>query len=156
MEAVFQFVQGVLLVEQGWISKQKEPDKYFEAVRIQFDPSIISSEELVEIHLATHQSSNQHGLSARYPSSIYTMNQEQFDKLSMNLILKKEGPERSIITTVEILAEFKSSLPRYHNYFISNPEKPFCNLYIRPKLERLNHLFPHLVKSSLSNYLNIY
>ena len=55
-EAVFQFIEGVSKVEQGWISSVGDEEAYSEAVLLEVDTEQVSMESLVAIHLHTHSS----------------------------------------------------------------------------------------------------
>jgi peptide-methionine (S)-S-oxide reductase len=130
-------IRGVLQVEQGWIASQPPNDAFSEAVIVTYDPVIIALTDLIAIHLHTHASTFNHSMRHKYRSAVYWFNAEE------ETIIKKVITElqwqfnEPVITQVLPFADFKSSLPEHLNYYYSNPEKPFCTLYIHPKLELL-------------------
>ena len=58
-EAVFQNLNGVVRVEQGWISALGALE-YSEAVLVHFDPEKITAKDLIEVHLHTHKCTSNH------------------------------------------------------------------------------------------------
>ena len=54
-EAVFQAIKGVTKVEQGYISSSTPHSSLSEGVIVHFNPSLVSLEMLIAIHVHTHQ-----------------------------------------------------------------------------------------------------
>jgi peptide-methionine (S)-S-oxide reductase len=50
-EAIFQSLKGVPNVSQGWIEPDNDSAGFSEAVIVEFDPEMISLQDLIEIHL---------------------------------------------------------------------------------------------------------
>ncbi len=138
-EAVFQHLQGVLMVEQGWIlSDCCNSKNYSEGVLVHYNPNIIDLKTLIEIHLHTHSSTLLHSMRKKYLSAVYWFNKEQ--KLDAEKIIKQIQTqfEKKIITQVCQFLSFKHSPEIFKNYYLKNPEKPFCKRFIKPKLKILN------------------
>jgi peptide-methionine (S)-S-oxide reductase len=143
-EAVFFSLKGVQQVEQGWIASQPPNEAFSEAVIVTYDPAIITLAALVTIHLHTHASTSNHSMRYKYRSAVYWFNEEE-ETITKEIIAGLQSEFIApIITKVLPFAEFRSSLPDHLNYFYSNPNKPFCTLYIHPKLELLRRKFSHL------------
>lgn len=144
-EAVFQTLKGVGKVEQGYISLANEPKTYYEGVIVHFDPDIISLRNLIQIHLQTHNSTSNHSMRFKYLSAIYIFTEEQ--SLKANRILNELNniQDKEIITKVYAFGNFKASRKQIRNYYKTDPERPFCKLYIEPKLK--------ILKESFDNYL---
>lgn len=143
-EAVFQSLKGVEKVEQGFVASEGEHTSFSEAIIVHFYPKDISLQQLIEVHLMTHKSSSQHSMRYKYRSAIYTFH--EFQKEVANRILtgfKKQNPE--IITQVLAFREFEPSREQIQNYYLKDPQKPFCERYIFPKLESLEKNFKHLL-----------
>ena len=141
-EAVFQSLKGVTKVNQGFVSSTAgENESYSESVVIYFNVEEITLEVLIEIHLLTHKSTSEHSMRKKYRSAVYFFNKEQQQKV-IKIIdgLQKEFDKR-IITKVLEFKSFKSSEEQFLNYYYSNPEKPFCERFINPKLELLTQQF---------------
>ncbi|MFT5627794.1 MAG: peptide-methionine (S)-S-oxide reductase [Dokdonia sp.] len=136
-EAVFQSLKGVLLVEQGFIASKEEFSTFSEAVIVTYNPEIISLQVLIEIHLLTHKSTKNHSMRVKYRSAIYTFSEEQKAKVNYILTALNTQYEDKLVTLVLSFCEFKASLEAFTNYYNSNPEKPFCETFINPKLKML-------------------
>lgn len=140
-EAVFQALKGVYAVEQGFVASTDENNTFSEAVIVHFNPENISLRVLIEIHLHTHKSTSTHSMRKKYRSAIYTFSEDQ-SKEAKN-ILNTFQPEfdNQLITKVYPFSEFKASREAIQNYYLKNPEKPFCERFINPKLKLLLRKF---------------
>lgn len=137
-EAIFTSLKGVSFVEQGWIdSSDKEASTLSEAVLVHFDPKKISLDVLSEIHLFTHNATSNHKFRTKYRSAIYTFSEEQVSCVNTILKEKQELFEKALVTKVYPFKSFKLNKEEYLNYYKNNPEKPFCQVRIEPKLKIL-------------------
>lgn len=152
-EAVFQSLQGVDHVEQGFVASFGDNDTFSEAVIVHFDEEIVLVKELVEIHLCTHKSTSDHSMREKYRSAIYTYYQEQFSQMEMILLEFQKDFDQELITKVYPFRKFKASRAQITNYYFCNPEKPFCESFINPKLELLLKRFPKRVNAQKLNHL---
>ena len=146
-EAVFQSLKGVYNVEQGFIASTENNSSFSEAVILQFDSDIISLQVLIEIHLRTHKSTSAHSMRDKYRSAIYYFSEAQ--KVEVETLLKAFQLEfgNQLITKAYPFSEFKASREAIQNYYQKNPEKPFCERFINPKLR--------LLLKDFSNYIDI-
>ncbi len=145
-EAVFQSLKGVSRVEQGYIRSTDENNYFSEAVIVHYNPKIISTRDLIEIHLYTHKSTSNHSFRKKYRSAIYyfSLSEKQpIKNILDSLQLLFESP---LITEVLAFDEFKPSRDELHNYYLENPKKPFCKRYIDPKLDLLRKKYSTNVK----------
>lgn len=140
-EAVFQSLIGVSHVDQGFVASTEENSSFSEAVIVHFNPEDIALQTLIKIHLHTHKSTSAHAMRAKYRSAIYYFSDEQ--KIAAETILNTLQPEfdNNLITKVYLFSEFKASREAIQNYYLKNPEKPFCERFINPKLELLIRKF---------------
>ncbi|SDL44156.1 peptide-methionine (S)-S-oxide reductase [Salinimicrobium catena] len=140
-EAVFQAVKGVENVEQGYIASEGDAREFSEAVIVHFHPEIVSSEDLIRIHLHTHNSTSDHSFRKKYRSAVYYFSSE--DEKVVKKILEKLQPEfeKKIITEVLPFKEFKPSRESLQNYYRKNPDAPFCKRFIEPKLKKVKNYF---------------
>jgi len=145
-EAVFQQVKGVHGVDQGFVSSYGVENNFSEGVIVLFDPSITPLIELIRIHLNTHSSTSTHKMRFKYRSAIYTFSNSQ--EQETNEILKSLNSKfpSEIITKILAFAEFKPSAEEFRNYYLKDPEKPFCRVYIEPKIKNIRKEFPDLIK----------
>jgi len=140
-EAVFQHLKGVVNVEQGYVCSIEENSTFSEAVIVHFNPSTISLDQLIEIHLYTHQSTSNHSFRSKYRSAIYYFEELQKNHAENILIKLQSDFSKSIITKVLKFADFQSSREEIQDYYTKDPKKPFCQLYIEPKLKILMEQF---------------
>ena len=136
-EAIFLSLKGVNQVRQGWIASIEAATRFSEAVIVHFDPSIIPPETLIAIHLHTHSCTSEHTMREKYRSAIYTFSVQQ-QSLS-KAVIQALQPEfgQPIITEVVPFGSFKLNQPQYLNYYYADPEKPFCQNIVNPKLTQL-------------------
>ena len=122
-----------------------ENNTFSEAVIVHFDPTVISLEDLIEIHLYTHKSTSQHSMRSKYRSAIYHFNDVQAKDAEHILNKFKNDFKAPIITKILPFCNFKQSDELFQNYYYSNPEKPFCERHINPKLTLLLSKFNKVV-----------
>ena len=139
-EAIFQSLKGVLKVEQGWISAIKEPS-FSEAIIVHYDQTIISLETIIEIHLHTHSCTSNHSMRKKYRSAIYYFSKKQADQSTKIIDTLKLDFDKPILTQVLEFSTFKLNSENYLDYYYKNPEKPFCQNVINPKLRILMDKF---------------
>jgi len=147
-EAVYSSLKGVISVEQGWISAHSPHDTFSEAVLIVINEREISLQKIIEIHLNTHSATSNHHLRNKYRSAVYVMNEE--DKSRSISILEKLQTKFNapLVTQVLDFKCFKKSDKAYIDYHYRNPNKPFCQTYIQPKLKKLLKHYPDAINKS--------
>lgn len=133
-EAIFQSLKGVYKVEQGWIASKDENTEFSEAIIVHFDPNVIDLFTLINIHLLTHSSTVNHSMRHKYRSAVYYYSKHQ--KIEIDKIISKLQIEfdNQIVTKSYAFNSFQSSPENLQNYYLKNPNKPFCKRYIDPKL----------------------
>ena len=146
-EAVFQALKGVVKVEQGYVASIKENESFSEAIIVHFNTEVITLKHLIEVHLHTHKSTSAHSMRHKYRSAVYYFSEEQ--KIEAEFILNgfQTTFQNKLITKIYPFSEFKASREAIQNYYLKNPNKPFCERFINPKLELLLHQFSELVAS---------
>jgi peptide-methionine (S)-S-oxide reductase len=145
-EAVFQSLKGVGSVRQGFVASDPPDDGWSEAVELEFDPQVIGLNDLLAVHLATHASTSDHKMRGKYRSAVYTFSDGQADQAATGIA--RIGTEDSVGFVTRVLPHrgFKASDPRFHNYCETDPDRPFCQVYIDPKLAKLRARFSSLLK----------
>ncbi|MUP45720.1 peptide methionine sulfoxide reductase [Gramella sp. BOM4] len=139
-EAVFQVLKGVKRVEQGYLSIDSDPEKFYEGVIVYFNSTEIDLKTLIKVHLQTHQSQENHSLRTRYLSAIYYFDKTQKARIE-NILdrLKEKGIK--FITRAVPFGKFRASREEIRNYYRTDPERPFCKTYINPKLKIIQDHF---------------
>lgn len=152
-EAIFQSLKGVEKVEQGWISSAEEP-AMSEAIIVHFKTSEISLETLIDIHLNTHSCTSNHSMRKKYRSAVYIFNSEQAKEANDILVRLSTNFEQSLVTKVYTFEEFKLNEEQYLDYYHSNPNKPFCENVINPKMRLLLSKFSKNVNKEKVKHLD--
>lgn len=140
-EAVFNQIPGVSQVDQGWIKSDSPKHSFSEAVIVHYSDEIVSLEFLVKVHLATHSSTSSHSMRIKYRSAIYFFTKN--DEIILGQLLKQliEKEQKAYITQILPFSDFKLNKEEYLDYFGKNPNVPFCQTYIVPKLKLLRNNF---------------
>ena len=136
-EAVFQSLLGVENVEQGFVASVNANASFSEAVIVHYNEAKIPLSVLVEIHLHTHKSTSNHSMRAKYRSAVYIFSDKQKDVVTSQLELLQFQFQNKLITQILPFESFKTSREQIQSYYYSNPEKPFCESFINPKLQIL-------------------
>ena len=152
-EAVFQSLKGVEKVEQGYIASTNENNTLSEAVIVHFNSETITLKTLIEIHLHTHKSTKNHSMREKYRSAIYTFSKAQGIESKVIIKCFQKDFNEQIVTKVLSFQSFKASREAIQNYYQKNPNKPFCETFINPKLRLLLNQFSKHVKSEKLNHL---
>ncbi len=147
-EAVYQSLKGVSKVGQGFISSSGSNSGFSEAVIVHFDKKVIGLKAIIEIHLHTHSSTSKHSMRSKYRSAVYTFSKNQAHDVEKIIIELQEGFEHKIITEVLPFVDFKPSEKQFANYYFNNPQKPFCQNYIEPKIKLLLQRFSNRIDAN--------
>ncbi len=144
-EAVFQRLRGVVEVEQGWASAMHESERFAEAVLVHYDDEVIGLSALVEVHLHTHSCTSSHALREKYRSAVYCFGESQLGEVQALVQAAQADFEEPIVTEVVRFCAFRQNSERYQDYYLRQPEAPFCERYISPKLAQLRRDFQMLL-----------
>ena len=145
-EAVFQQLRGVHAVRQGFIRADVPDDGWSEAVEVDFDPTVISPDDLLAVHLATHASTANHSMRGKYRSAVYVTDPAEAPGMVRAIAQLGQRHDTKFVTRALAHRGFKSSDRRFHDYYRSDPDKPFCRVYIDPKLTKLRQRFADLLQ----------
>lgn len=166
-EAVFQELAGVHSVTSGYSGgKSKNPTYqevssgltgHAEVIQVEYDPSVISYEELLEVFWRTHDPTtlNQQGpdVGPQYRSVIFFHNEEQ-QKLALQL-KQKLGQAgvfaNPIVTEISPYEAFYPAEDYHQDYFQRNGRQPYCRAVIQPKMEKFRKVFASKLKGAESN-----
>lgn len=140
-EAVFSSLKGVQSVQQGWIASDGENSAFSEGVIVTYDDNLIPFPALIAIHLHTHSSDSQHSMRDKYRSAVYIFQEEDVLLAEETIKTLQQDFEQTIITQVLPFAGFERSREELLDYYFSDPQKPFCELYINPKLQLVMEKF---------------
>lgn len=159
-EAIFQNLKGVISVLPGYSGgKMDNPTYeqvssgntgYAEVIKIEFDPSVIPYEVLLEVFFATHDPTtlNRQGndVGTQYRSVIFYSTAFQKEKAEKYILEHQKDFSSKIITDISLLNNFYEAENYHKNYFERNKDKAYCQLVINPKLQKFREKFSYLIK----------
>lgn len=157
LEAVFQDLRGVERVVSGYAGGHVPNPTYqlvctgasghAEVVQITFDPDVISFRELLEVFFTIHDPTtlNRQGpdTGTQYRSAIFYHSLEQ-KRTAERVIAEFEKAKLwkgTIVTEVRELNEFFPAEDYHQNYFRTNPDQPYCQAIIAPKVAKARKEF---------------
>lgn len=166
-EAVFQQLKGVIKVTPGYSGGARANPTYeqvssgasghAEVSQIEFDPGIITFDELLEVFWKSHDPTtlNRQGadVGTQYRSAIFFHNQQQKEIAEQYKKKLNEAHAFNKPVVTEIVP-FKAFYPAedYHvNYYNNNKNAPYCTYVIAPKLEKIREVFRDKLKDSPKN-----
>lgn len=159
IEAPFKRVEGVESVTSGYIGGDTENPTYdevcsgttghAEAVRVLYDPDVVTYRELLEVFFALHDPTTRDregpDVGSQYRSAVFYHDDEQRQTVE-GYINELEGDVYDgIVTEVSPTEEFYEAEEYHQDYYESNPNQPYCRAHIPPKLEKVRERFPELV-----------
>ena len=161
-EAIFQSLKGVSSVKSGYMGGQIANPNYMqvcngdtgyaEVIQLEFDPEIISYEELLVVFFKTHNPTtlNRQGndVGTQYRSVIFYHNIEQKNEAEGIIAELTEANifDKPIVTEIAPAAEFYMAEGYHQNYFADNRTKPYCSFVIQPKMYKFAKEFGDKMK----------
>ncbi len=162
IEAVFERVKGVTRVESGYSGDTKATayyglvsagrTKHAESVRIHYDPTRVSYNDLLHIFFSVAHDPTQlnrqgpdRGL--QYRTAIFPINAAQRNAASAYIAQLDKAAywKRPIVTKLEPFSFFPAET--YHQDFMAkNPRHPYIVQWDKPKIANLNRLFASHVR----------
>lgn len=162
VEAIFQQLEGVESVISGYSGGTKENPTYeevctgttghAEVCQIVFDPELISYDEILEVFWKTHDPTqlNRQGedIGTQYRSVIFYHDdlQKQIAEEYLADLNEMEVYNAPVVTVIEPFTKFYQAEEYHHNYFNLHPEKAYCALVVKPKVEKFKKVFEDRLK----------
>jgi len=142
VEYYFKKLPGVLKTEVGYSGGQKKNPTYeevcsgttgnYEAIRVVYDPSKISYEELTkyffEIHDPTQTNGQGPDIGAQYLSVIFYYDEVQ-RKIAQSLVNELENAGYKIATKIAPVSIFWRAENYHQDYYTNNGHQPYCHRY---------------------------
>jgi peptide-methionine (S)-S-oxide reductase len=161
-ESVYVQVRGVVDVESGYCNGDLPNPSYelvctgrsgyCEVVKLVYEPTQISTRELLEIFFVIHDPTtlNRQGndTGTQYRSGIYFTTAEQ-EQLAHEIIaeLTQSGIYRSpVVTEVAALAKYSAAEDYHQDFFARNPNQGYCMAVAAPKVAKFRKTFARLQK----------
>jgi len=162
VEAQFQLLQGVDTVISGYTGGTIENPSYqqvctgttghAEACNIIYDPAVISFDELLAAFFIAHDPTqlNRQGndIGTQYRSAVFYHNDVQKEKAEYYIKkLNEEGAyDKPIVTEVQPYTTFYIAEDYHQNYYNLNSAQPYCQLVVKPKMEKFQKVFGDKLK----------
>lgn len=162
VEAQFQQLKGVDSVKSGYTGGLRPNPTYeqvcsgatghAEAIRIEYNPKVISYDELLAAFFLAHDPTqlNRQGndVGTQYRSAIFPINEIQREKAEY--YIQKLNDEKAfanpIVTTIEPFTEFYGAEIYHDDYYYNNPQNPYCQMVVKPKVEKFEKIFKEKLK----------
>jgi peptide-methionine (S)-S-oxide reductase len=163
LEAVYDQMKGVIAVESGYMGGQIDHPTYeavcsgrtghAEAVRITFDPTVVSYRELLEvlfvIHDPTTLNRQGHDVGTQYRSAIFyhTSEQKQIAEETIADITNAKLYANPIVTEITPAGIWYEAESYHQEYFARNPFQGYCTAVVAPKVVKFRKLFTEKLKT---------
>jgi peptide-methionine (S)-S-oxide reductase len=162
VETCFKDIKGVLTVTAGFCGGDPERSSYeevcsgttghAEVARVQFDDSIVTFDKLLEMFWYAHDPTqlNRQGndIGSHYRSVIFYHSDEQKDKaqFAMSEFTRNEIWPKPVVTEISPVSTFFPADDYHKDYYSKNSDNMYCNLVLRPKVEKFKEVFRDLLK----------
>ena len=166
-EAFFQRIEGVISVRSGYGGGHVENPTYeqvcdkrtghAEITKIEFDPTKVTYDELLEVFWKTHDPTtlNRQGADAgpQYRSVIFYTSTEEKQKAEHYKaeLDKSHAYPNPIVTAIEPFTNYYPAENYHRNYYNENSSQGYCSYVIRPKLDKFEKVFKHKLKKEYAN-----
>ena len=163
LEAAFEPLKGVQQVVSGYAGSEFANPTYeligtgktghAEVVQISFDPTVISYEQLLTVFFTIHDPTTKdrqgNDVGSQYRSIILTHDEAQA-KAAQAVISAMQSSKKyanPIVTEIQPLAKFYPAEAYHQDYLKNNPNKAYCQLVVKPKVDKVKSQFEPLLKS---------
>ena len=160
IEAVFTRAKGVESAISGYAGGENSNPSYqqictgttghAEVVKITFDESIISYEDILDIFFEIHDPTtlNRQGADAgtQYRSVIFYQNEEQRDAASAKMEELQRSLASDIVTELSPTPEFFDAEKYHQDYLTHNPTQGYCQAVVSPKVQKFMMKFREFIK----------
>lgn len=156
-DAVFRELRGVVSVTPGYAGGHTENPTYeevcsgttgyAEVTRIKFDPAVISYRDLLGVYFGTHDPTqlNRQGndIGTQYRSVIFAHNEEQMRQARAFIeeLERQQVFPAKVVTSVEPLSTYYDAEANHHEFFLRNPQQPYCAAVVAPKVAKFRKAF---------------
>jgi len=151
IEAAFKRVRGIESAVSGYCGGNTADPTYeevcsgttghAEAVQLTYDPEVISYEEILEVFFEIHDPTTKDregpDVGSQYRSGVYYHDDEQRDAVESYIDELEAAAEGPIVTEVAPLETFYRAEEKHQDYFEKNPDQPYCQMQIPPKLKKI-------------------
>jgi peptide-methionine (S)-S-oxide reductase len=154
-EALYQTLPGVKSVASGYAGGTSENPTYkevctgrsghAEVIQIEFDPKQVSYEKILDTFWDAHDPTtlNRQGMDegTQYRSIILYNSDAQKAAAEKSKAEAQKRFSKPIVTEIVPLKKFYKAEGYHQDYYRSNPDQPYCQAVIRPKVEKFEKKF---------------
>lgn len=163
LEAVFDELDGVVSVESGYAGGKRPNPTYeqvcsgatghAEVVRVRFDPAIITFRDILEVYFTIHDPTtvNRQGndVGTQYRSVIFYQDERQRETAEQVMREMKDVWNAPIVTQLVAATEFYPAENYHQEYYANNPNQPYCQLVVSPKVRKFRTKFASRIKQTI-------
>jgi peptide-methionine (S)-S-oxide reductase len=154
VEAQYKLLPGVLSVTSGYAGGRTENPTYkevcegstghAEVIQLAFDPSQVTLGRILDLFWEAHDPTtlNRQGadVGTQYRSIILYTGEDQKPVIEKSRAGAQAKLSRPIVTEVGPLKKFYPAEGYHQDYFQNNPDAGYCQLVVRPKVEKFKKL----------------
>jgi peptide-methionine (S)-S-oxide reductase len=157
LEAFYRDVNGVLSVESGYMGGIVANPSYrdvctgrtghAEVAQIAFDADVLSFRDLLDVFFSIHDPTTRDrqgsDVGPQYRSVIFYHDDSQRTQAE-EFVREMESAGRfsaPIVTEVEPASEFYKAEDYHQEYFLNNPNQPYCQFVVAPKVRKFREKF---------------
>lgn len=161
VEAVFNELKGVYKATSGYMGGHVESPTYkmvctgetghAEVVQVEFDPDIISYEDILNVFWAVHDPTtpNRQGndIGTQYRSAIFYHSNDQ--KMKAENSIKEVASkiyDDPIVTEITEAGKFWEAEAYHQGYYKQNPNQGYCSMVVGPKIAKFRSKFKNMLK----------
>ncbi len=162
-EAVFTSIEGVIAVQSGYCGGHLDHPTYeqvccgttghIEVVRIEFDPSVVGYESLLEAFFDSHDPTTPgrqgNDVGPQYQSAVFwqTAAQREIATAMIRRIDATQALADPLCTQLLPAAPFWPAEAMHASYFALHPEQGYCQFVIAPKVLKFRKTFAGRLKN---------
>ena len=158
-ESVYKNINGVISITPGYMGGNNPNPTYeevcegytnhVEVIKVKYDHSL-SLDQVLSIFFSTHDptSINRQGadVGTQYRSAVFCNQDERKEVIDFIKNLEAKNIfEDKIVTEVNDIVPFYEAENYHHDFFTKNPQNPYCQAVINPKLKKLRSNFSDLI-----------
>lgn len=160
-EAIFKELKGVEKVIPGYAGGTMPNPTYAEvcsdtthhaeSVQVTFDPKVISYKDLLNVFWSVHDPTtlNRQGndVGTQYRSVIFYHNENQKQEAEQSKLEAQKFWKDPIVTPIVPFTNFYPAEDYHKDYYQKNPDAPYCQVVINPKLTHFREKFKDKLKA---------
>ena len=162
VETIFKELKGVVSVSSGYMGGKTDNPTYeevcsgttghAEVIQIEFDNRAITYAELLEVLFKVHDPTtlNRQGadVGTQYRSVIFyhSDDQKKIAETAKRAANESGAWDKSIVTEISPASQYYIAENYHQDYYNNNPNKGYCSVVIRPKVDKFRTLFKEKLK----------